>query len=216
MINYYRMGLRAPVVDHIYLMIPLPQMFEKWVSHATQIDQQYQERQAQKKGQMTTNTHHTPSSTSKDPKAMDVNKQKTRIAKLTPEERDKCFKEGRCLACQEKGHNAQDCPRKMSLTSTSSRPTTPYKPRYPRKERTCKTDASSDEEEQSTSTKHSKHSKATNSSTTISEGGSEGDDKDEPPSYNKAKLACSKIEHILQDLSIDEWSDIAESIAQDF
>jgi hypothetical protein len=147
---------------------------------------------------------------------MDVNKRKTRIAKLTPEEHDKCSKEGRCLACQEKGHNAHDCPRKMSFTSTSSRFTTPHKPKYPRRERTRKTDASSDEEEQSTSTKRSKHSKATTSSTTISDGGSEGDDEDEPPSYSKAKLARSKIECILQDLSIDEQSGIAESIAQDF
>ncbi|KAI5115766.1 hypothetical protein M0805_000215 [Coniferiporia weirii] len=29
--------------------------------------------------------------------------------RLTPEERDKCFKEGRCLACREKGHNSCDC-----------------------------------------------------------------------------------------------------------
>ncbi|KAI5120521.1 hypothetical protein M0805_004529 [Coniferiporia weirii] len=28
---------------------------------------------------------------------------------LTPEECDKCFKEGRCLACREKGHNSRDC-----------------------------------------------------------------------------------------------------------
>ncbi|KAI5115816.1 hypothetical protein M0805_005588 [Coniferiporia weirii] len=30
---------------------------------------------------------------------------------LTPEERDKCFKEGCCLACREKGHNSRDCPK---------------------------------------------------------------------------------------------------------
>ncbi|KAI5119370.1 hypothetical protein M0805_001046 [Coniferiporia weirii] len=29
--------------------------------------------------------------------------------RLTPEEREKCFKEGRCLACREKGHNSHDC-----------------------------------------------------------------------------------------------------------
>ncbi|KAI5115068.1 hypothetical protein M0805_002779 [Coniferiporia weirii] len=32
-----------------------------------------------------------------------------RPPRLTPEERDKCFKEGRCLACREKGHNSCDC-----------------------------------------------------------------------------------------------------------
>ncbi|KAI5121897.1 hypothetical protein M0805_001101 [Coniferiporia weirii] len=34
-----------------------------------------------------------------------------RPPRLTPEERDKCFKEGRCLACREKGHNSRDCPK---------------------------------------------------------------------------------------------------------
>ena len=29
--------------------------------------------------------------------------------KLTPEERDKCFKEGRCLRCRKKGHMATSC-----------------------------------------------------------------------------------------------------------
>jgi hypothetical protein len=74
MIDYYRLGLRALVVDRIYFVLPLPDTFEKWVSHATQIDQQYRERQVQKKGQTTTTTHRTPSSNTKDPNAMDVNK----------------------------------------------------------------------------------------------------------------------------------------------
>ncbi|KAI5114917.1 hypothetical protein M0805_007214 [Coniferiporia weirii] len=34
-----------------------------------------------------------------------------RPPRLTPEEHDKCFKEGRCLACREKGHNSRDCPK---------------------------------------------------------------------------------------------------------
>ncbi|KAI5114566.1 hypothetical protein M0805_004039, partial [Coniferiporia weirii] len=34
-----------------------------------------------------------------------------RPPRLTPEEREKCFKEGRCLACREKGHNSRDCPK---------------------------------------------------------------------------------------------------------
>ncbi|KAI5116289.1 hypothetical protein M0805_000820 [Coniferiporia weirii] len=31
--------------------------------------------------------------------------------RLTPEEWEKCFKEGRCLACRKKGHNSRDCPK---------------------------------------------------------------------------------------------------------
>ncbi|KAI5115319.1 hypothetical protein M0805_005321 [Coniferiporia weirii] len=46
---------------------------------------------------------------------------------LTPEERDKCFKEGRCLTCQEKGHNSQDCT-KYSSTNTQTIRTTEQTP----------------------------------------------------------------------------------------
>ncbi|KAI5118690.1 hypothetical protein M0805_003348 [Coniferiporia weirii] len=46
-----------------------------------------------------------------------------RPPRLTPEERDKCFKEGRCLACREKGHNSRDCP-KFPTSSTRTIRTT--------------------------------------------------------------------------------------------
>ena len=32
------------------------------------------------------------------------------VAKLTPEERERCIKEGRCFRCREKGHNSANCP----------------------------------------------------------------------------------------------------------
>ncbi len=31
--------------------------------------------------------------------------------KLTPEERDKCMKEGLCLRCRARGHRAKECPK---------------------------------------------------------------------------------------------------------
>ena len=39
---------------------------------------------------------------------MDVDT-KEQPQKLTPEERNKCFKEGRCLRCRQKGHMASAC-----------------------------------------------------------------------------------------------------------
>lgn len=35
----------------------------------------------------------------------------THLVKLTPEERERCFREGRCLRCREKGHLAKECPK---------------------------------------------------------------------------------------------------------
>ncbi|THG95188.1 hypothetical protein EW145_g8005 [Phellinidium pouzarii] len=38
--------------------------------------------------------------------------------KLTPEEHEKCMKEGCCLACREVGHNARDCTKYKACTPT--------------------------------------------------------------------------------------------------
>ena len=46
-----------------------------------------------------------------DPYAMDVDAVK--IEKLTKEERERCFKEGRCLQCRKPGHFMKDCTRFM-------------------------------------------------------------------------------------------------------
>jgi len=34
-----------------------------------------------------------------------------KVSKLTPEERQRCMREGLCLRCREKGHPAKDCPK---------------------------------------------------------------------------------------------------------
>ena len=41
------------------------------------------------------------------------------IKKLTPEERDRCMKEGLCLRCREKGHLSRDCPKGKGRTSSA-------------------------------------------------------------------------------------------------
>ena len=51
-----------------------------------------------------------------------------KLKKLTPEERDKCFKEGRCLRCRKKGHMAASCTTYTNLpplpTRSPARPPT--------------------------------------------------------------------------------------------
>ncbi|KAI5115870.1 hypothetical protein M0805_004676 [Coniferiporia weirii] len=61
--------------------------------------------------------------------------------RLTPEEREKCFKEGQCLACREKGHNSRDCTkyptsnmrtiRTTEQTTNEEPPTQPTEPKPP-------------------------------------------------------------------------------------
>ena len=83
---------------------------------------------------------HTPTPTrntpSQDPNAMDVDTNE-RPKKLTQEERDKCFKEGRCLCCRKKGHMASSC------TTYSNLPPLPACP--PKKVAVIETTASVEE-----------------------------------------------------------------------
>lgn len=44
----------------------------------------------------------------------------TNLVKLTPEERDRCFREGRCLRCREKGHLAKECPKARGQRTPSA------------------------------------------------------------------------------------------------
>ena len=49
---------------------------------------------------------------------VDINE---RPKKLTPEERNKCFKEGQCLRCRQKGHMAASCTTYMNLPPLPTR-----------------------------------------------------------------------------------------------
>ena len=50
-----------------------------------------------------------PSSGTTNPVPMELGN--VQLQKLTPEERQKCMKEGLCLRCREKGHMAKNCPK---------------------------------------------------------------------------------------------------------
>ena len=56
---------------------------------------------------------------------MDVDT-KEKPKKLTPEERDRCFKEGHCLRCRQKGHMATSC-----ATFSNSPPLPAHSPAHP-------------------------------------------------------------------------------------
>ena len=57
--------------------------------------------------------------TSRDPNAMDVDM--VRLKKLTPQERAKCMKEGRCFKCRKVGHDAKNCRTKYDTMSNPPR-----------------------------------------------------------------------------------------------
>ena len=55
-----------------------------------------------------------------DPNAMEVDT--IRLKKLSPQERAKCMKEGRCFRCRKAGHNARNCQTKANPSPGPSRP----------------------------------------------------------------------------------------------
>jgi hypothetical protein len=61
-----------------------------------------QDRDRQRTGVMTSNTGPIP---------MELNAVSSTPTRLTPDERDRCIKEGLCLRCREKGHIARHCPK---------------------------------------------------------------------------------------------------------
>ena len=132
-IHYLRAGIPVWLSDRIYGMEVIPTTPKGWYE---KIDQFLSQRRfaasvAKQHSSKTPVAFHSPSPTrnppSKDPNAMDVDVNE-KPKKLTPEERDKCFKEGRCLRCRKKGHMAASCTTYTNLpplpTRSPARPPT--------------------------------------------------------------------------------------------
>ena len=132
-IHYLHTGIPVWLSDQIYGMEVVPTTPKGWYE---KIDQFLSQRcfAASVTKQHSTRTpiaFHTPAPTgnapSRDPNAMDVDT-KNKPCKLTPEEQERCFKEGHCLRCRQKGHMATSCTTYTNLpplpTHSSARPPT--------------------------------------------------------------------------------------------
>jgi len=206
-INFYQAGLNVPLVDRMYGIYPLPDTLDSWIDHAIQFDTQYRDRLAQKRGKTPT-PWHSDNKKSKDPDAMDVDKRQNRTApaKLTPVEREKCFKEGRCFACREKGHNATNCPQKKTWNNRSG--STRGQTRVIKEE----SDGEGSPPPPHIRTQRPTHNPEAGPSTRTSESPPD----DEPPTYNRVASARSRIHNILSQLPADQRSEVATLIDEDF
>ena len=126
-IHYLRAGILVWLSDWIYGMETVPVTTKGWYE---KIDLFLSQRRfaaavAKQHSSRTPITYHSPAPTktspSRDPDTMDVDT-KERPRKLTPEERNRCFKEGRCLRCRQKGHMASTC------TAYTTAPLLPARP----------------------------------------------------------------------------------------
>jgi hypothetical protein len=117
LIEWFCRGLNYGLVTSIYRMENVPTDFDKFVTAAMKMDANWRQgashrnhAQKNKKGNSNTKYVPRPSASRRDPDAMDVDRT------LSPSEKDKAFREGRCFKCNEKGHRANRCPAKVRKT----------------------------------------------------------------------------------------------------
>ena len=80
---------------------------EGWYQAARQIDQGLEQMKNAQAGFYTTSRNTQPATANHDPDKMDVDR--IGIKRLTTQERERYFKEGRCFKCGQKGHRANEC-----------------------------------------------------------------------------------------------------------
>jgi len=68
------------------------------------------------------NRYSAPSSSSRDPNAMEVDATEIRLKKLTPEERERLRKSGGCFSCRKLGHMSFQCPNKNQTPARAIKP----------------------------------------------------------------------------------------------
>ncbi|KAI5117347.1 hypothetical protein M0805_006246 [Coniferiporia weirii] len=112
LIALYQAGLTPALLKTIYNHDTMPTTINDWYKAASRSDNIYRRLRTIQGPPPQQNNRFRKFSNS--PRTSNYNATSTsssanRPPQLTPEERDKCFKEGRCLACREKGHNSRDC-----------------------------------------------------------------------------------------------------------
>ncbi|KAI5114861.1 hypothetical protein M0805_005287 [Coniferiporia weirii] len=114
LIALYQAGLTPALLKTIYNRDTMPTTINDWykaASHSDNIYRRLRAIQGPPPPNPQNNRFRKFSNNRPPPNYSTTGTSSNRPPRLTPEERDKCFKEGRCLACREKGHNSRDCPK---------------------------------------------------------------------------------------------------------
>lgn len=119
---FFELGLHPELLRKISAMNPMPDEIDEWYDAAIKLDDQYHRLKMiqganRQRNPPPTNQSWRNNSTKPTIRAL-------ALAKLTPEEREKCFKEGRCFRCREKGHNSTNCPQKTNSFTNHPSPST--------------------------------------------------------------------------------------------
>ena len=121
-VTQFSAGLDRQISTMILSMQNPPDTLEEWIAKAKTFHNQKLRIDELRRGTRYSNfrTPNPPSRTSSDPNAMEVDT--VRLKKLSPQERAKCMREGRCFRCRKTGHDARNCRTKTNPTPGPSRP----------------------------------------------------------------------------------------------
>jgi hypothetical protein len=105
--NQFSVRLDNQITTMILSMSSPPTTITKWVEQAKTFHAQKMHILALKRGRTPPSSFSSNSRNHRDPDAMDVDA--VTLSKLTPTERAKCIREGRCFRCRKTGHNTTNC-----------------------------------------------------------------------------------------------------------
>ena len=122
LISQFSLGLDQKLAEMILSMSSVPTTSKGWINQSKIFHTQLVRIRDLRQGR-TPSHDYTPSRSHHDPNAMEVDA--VSLSKLTPVERAKCMKEGRCFRCRKPGHNARNC-RSSGTTSPLSNTPRPH------------------------------------------------------------------------------------------
>ena len=117
LISQFSLGLDQKLSEMILSMSSVPTTIKGWIDQSKVFHTQLVHIRDLCKGQIPSHDY-TPSRPHHDPNAMDIDT--VSLSKLTPVERTKGMKEGRCFRCRKPGHNARNCHSSSGTSSPSS------------------------------------------------------------------------------------------------
>ena len=121
-VTQFSTGLDRQISTMILSMQNPPDTLEEWIAKAKTFHNQKLRIDELRRGTRYSyfKTANPPSHAPPDPNAMEVDA--VRLKKLSPQERAKCMREGRCFRCRKTGHDARNCRTKTNPTPGPSRP----------------------------------------------------------------------------------------------
>lgn len=135
LIGWYEQALNTGILRKIYNQENVPTTIENYYDAAAKHDRFERRFRSMKLGNNSNNSNTKPNATQNEKAStgnrfrntfnnftQNQNNSSPPIPKMTPEERERCMREGRCFKCREKGHNSQYC---KKFPSSTNRPFIP-------------------------------------------------------------------------------------------